>query len=206
MSSRLITMSGPVMVDVAELSNFEAGVLALAELNRAVPGITWGQLAAGVDRGAMNGWLTDIGKSVSRTVSKGGSAVMDVGRGAGDLVKNAFDATGSKMGDAVRLLTDEKVIDGATKGYTAYTDSGGVAGFWGGSSFFGDSGSSSGESGGAMQSAASGVWDFITNLGAGVKKQASTNQAASFGGGLPGGPFPWIVGGVFAFYLVARKR
>lgn len=210
MNPVVVTMHGPRgSYDIRDMSNFEAGVVVLSRLNELIPGLTWGQLAAGVDRPeVMAGWLTDLGKAVKG----GGSAIMDVGRSVGgtvmditrsggSIVGDAFDATGDKIGDAVRLFTDKKVIDSLNSAYKTYTDGGGLAGFYGGNymSMFQGQGDDS-----SLQNAAGGIWEFITNLGAGAKSK--TNQLASVGG-LPGGPLPWaIAGGVILVLLLRGHR
>jgi hypothetical protein len=218
MNPILVTMRGPASEDfnVLRMSNFEAGILALSRLNEVMPGLTWGQLAAGIAAPVrMSGWLTDLTKAVSAPVKSAGSLVMDVGRGAGgavmdvsrsagDLVKNAADATGSKFGDAVRLVTDEKVMASANSAYKTYTDGGGVAGFFGYNSIFGKGGG--GGTGGESDGAAGGIWDFIVNLGSQVKAKVAGTQAASASGGMPPWAVPAAVGGVVVLYLVFGGR
>jgi hypothetical protein len=204
MNPLLVTMRGPDEIKFHELSNFEAGIIMLHKLDQMLPGVTWGQLIyAGRDTMGRS-WL-------ERMASKAGGAVMDAGRGvggaamdvarsSGDIIKSAVDATGEKIGEATRLFTDEKVVDGASRAYKAYTDGGGIAGFWGGSSIFGQN---SGTSDAEGESAAGGIWDFITNLGSSAKKSASANQAGLFG--IPSNVLPWaIAGGAVLVILFAR--
>jgi len=180
MSGKLITMAGPSDVTLSSLSNFEAGLATLGLIARVYPGITFGKLASIADGQSevMAGWLTDIGKVVG-----------NVKDGIGDVLKDTASAIGGGVGGAVRLVTDEKVIDGASRLGTAYATSGGSEGAKG----FLDTLGSGGQS----------VIDFISSLGATAK-----NTEAAADGGLPGGALPWVLGlgaGALVLVMVARK-
>ena len=192
----LVTMHGQSVLEFTDLSNFEAGVILLAEINKRVPGITWGQLAATVKRGTMAGW--NPFRAVGNLAKDVGSAVMDVTRSSGDIVGDAFDATGETIGAAVRLFTDKKVIGGMNDAYKGFTDGGGVAGFWGSGSLFG------GGEEGEEKNAAQGIWDFITNLGAGGKKAAADGASVGGIGAVPG--VVWAIGGGVVLLLALRRR
>lgn len=228
----LVTMRGPEDIDLRDLSNFEVGYLVLSALEKEMPGMTWMDLAdlAGRSPERMGtSWFRKIGHAVadaSRSgtsavmdVARGGtSAVMDVGRGVGGAVAgatrtgnsfigDAFDAVGDKLGDAVRLMATGKVMDSATEAYRAFSDGGGVAGFWGTGSL--KDMFNSGEGGdGESQNAAGGIWDFIVNLGAKAKGAVGGTNSAGVGGSAWSGPTPWIIagGGVVLLWLLRRGR
>lgn len=178
MNPLLVTMRGPGEIDIASLSNFEAGIAALSLVGRALPGLTFGDLAR-MNDGRMSGSLWDGLKSV-------GSAI-------GDTVSNIVDKAGSVMGSAVRLVTDEKVIDGASRLGQAYATSGGSEGV---RSMFG---------GGAEGNQ---VVDFVSQIGEffkGVTGSSGQTQVASAGAA---NVTPWLLGGGLALVLVllvARK-
>lgn len=191
MNPLLVTMRGPGELNIPALSNFEAGIAFLTLLNRMSPGLTFGQLAAAMDApaGRLAGWWTDLKKSVG-----------DVKDGVGDVLKDTWDGIGETAGSAVRLVTDEKVLDGASRIGAAYAT-------WGGSEGARDfmksigGGGGGGESGGAVDS----LMNFISSLGSSFKSSASAqtmNTAGMFGGGA----LPWIIGGGLVLFLVTGRR
>lgn len=214
----IVTMAGPNDLDLRRLSNMEAGLVILSQVTRAHPGITWGQLANLAGRPElMGGWLTDLSHKVA-SVSRGAtSSVADVGRGAGgvvmdvtrsgnSLIGDAFDATGDKIADAVRVFTSKKVIDGLNSSYSSFSQSGGITGAIGGGLF--NSGAGGGDAAGAdgqQSGSMGGIWDFIVNLGAGAKAKLSA-ASASDAGGIPGGPLPWVLAGGVVLVLMLRRR
>lgn len=179
----LVTMRGPAgEIEIPSMSNFEAGIAFLTLLNRLSPGITFGQLASVLDSpsGRMAGWnpLGDIYHAVG--------AVKD---GIGDVLKDTASAIGGSAGDAVRLVTDEKVIDGAARLGTAYASNGGSEGVR----------SALGGGGSVVDQ----LIGFVSNLGSSFKSNTPTMQADV--GGLPGGVLPWaIAGGAVLVILFAR--
>lgn len=178
MNPLLVTMRGPGEIDIASLSNFEAGIAALSLIGRAIPGITFGDLV----RMNQDGRMGDLWTFTKR-----------VGSAIGDTVSNVVDKVGSVAGSAVRLITDEKVIDGASRIGQAYATSGGSEGV---RSMFG---------GGAEGNQ---VVDFISQIGEffkGVSGPGGQTQVASAG---TANVTPWLLGGGLALVLVllvARK-
>lgn len=154
MSANLIAMSGPENMSLADLSNFEAGLAMLGVINQVYPGIRFSQLpelaeGAGVEK---MGWSWNPMDAV-RAVQKTAGNLKD---GIGDVLKDTFTTVGGGYGDAVRLATDENVLDGASKMYAAYMTGGG-----------------------------SELMDFVTNLGATAKEKTAAASAALPGGVLP---------------------
>jgi hypothetical protein len=190
MNPLLVTMRGQNGFDVRNLSNFEAGIAFLTLLNRLSPGITFGKLARSMDAagaGLMAGWWTDIKKSAG-----------DIKDGIGDVLKDTWDTIGGGAGDAVRLVTDEKVIDGASRLGTAYATNGGSEGVR--SVLDGLTGG-----GGGDASAVDKVMAFIASLGSSFKSKADgagLNQAGMFSGAA----LPWLVGGGLVLFLVTGRR
>lgn len=181
MNPLLVTMRGPGEIDIPSLSNFEAGIAFLTLINRMSPGITFGQLAALIDTPErMGGWWTDLKRSVG-----------DVKDGIGDVLKDTASAIGGGAGDAVRLVTDEKVLDAASRAATAYATGGGSEGVR--NALGGTSG------GGGMVDQFIG---FISSLGSSFKGVAS-NQASV--GGVSSNVLPWaLAGGAVLVVLFAR--
>lgn len=180
MNPILVSMHGPSDLNIKALSNFEAGIAFLTLVNRLSPGITFGQMMGVDSSGRLSGWWTDLG-----------NAVGNVKDGVGDVIKDTASFIGGSTGDAVRLVTSEKVIDGASRIGQAYATSGGSEGvkqLLGG----GD---------GASQ-----FVDFISTLGDQFKSASTNlggqNQAST----LPGGPLPWLIGGVAVIVLALKGR
>lgn len=147
----LITMAGPSNgLDVRSMSNMEAGLAFLGLANQVHPGITWGQL---VELGTGNGQY--MGRSFWDKV---GGALGDVKDSVSDVVSKTVSTVGDVAGSAIRLVTDEKVIDGASRLGTAYVS-------------------------GGQSEAAKGVLgqlgDFVSHIGATVKDTASGGAAAT---------------------------
>lgn len=183
MNPLLVTMRGKNDFNLESVSNFEAGLITLAELNRMVPGITWRQMFAGVDKQVMSGWLTDLGHIAGKTV-----------RSVGEVVSTTLDYGGSKAGEAVRLVADDKVMNAATTAAAAYATGGGSAALQGLT--------------GGDKGAADSIWQFIAALGSNAKEQAAgLNTAGTSLGGMPSGALPWVIaGGVVLVLMVGRGR
>lgn len=189
----LVTMSGPDGIDLDKVNDFEAGLAFLNLVGKVYPDATFGDLpyiAAGIPANArMAGWLTDIRKTVTKSVG----SVKD---GIGDALKSTFKLGGEAAGSAVRLVTDEKVLDGASRIGAAYATYGGSEGF-----------------AQVMQSATGGdksmvdsLVGFIASLGQTAKSQPPimVGSAAGFGG-VPGNMLPWLIGaGVLVAVLALR--
>ncbi len=182
----LVTMRGPARaLDVRTLSNFEAGIAALSLIGRMVPGLTFGQMAAMVDRPqGMAGWWSDLK-----------SAAGDVKDGLGDVLKDTAGFIGETVGSSVRLVTDEKVVDGASRIGAAYATSGGSEGV---RAMLG--GSSTGNE------TVDGLLNFISSLGENFKAKADV-QAASANTSLAGVPvWVWGIGGVAVLWSLLGSR
>ena len=177
MNASLITMAGPGSIDVRKLSNMEAGLAFLGLVNQLYPGLTWGELhAMGLGQEVMGRSFWD----------KVGGALSDVKSTVSDVVSKTVSTAGDVAGSAIRLVTDEKVIDGASRIGAAYA-----------------TGGQSEAAGGVLGK----IGDFVSNLGSQVKETASASAAGapSVGGiKLPGGVLPWALGATVAFYFVAR--
>ncbi len=181
MNPLLVTMRGPGDIDIPSLSNFEAGIAFLTLIAKMNPGITFGQLAEVMDSPErMAGWWTDLKKSVG-----------DVKDGIGDVLKDTASAIGGGAGDAVRLVTDESVLNGASRAATAYATGGGSEGV---RSALGGAGGGSGP--------VDQFINFVSSLGSSFKSVAP-NQAGI--AGLPANVWPWaIAGGAVLVVLFAR--
>jgi len=120
MNPLVVTMHGPGgQIDIRNVSNFEAGIAALTWANMLSPGITFGKLAQVADSlnaERMSG-LTSFFKGVGNAIVSGAGNIKD---GIGDILKDTSNAIGGNAGDAIRLFTDEKVIDGASRIGAAY--------------------------------------------------------------------------------------
>jgi len=176
----LITMSGPGDVDLSQLSNFEAGILTLALIDRVYPGIRWRDLpavAGGFRPEVLNGWLTNLTRAVG-----------NVKDGVGDVLKDTANYVGGAFGDTVRLATDDKVIDGAARLGTAYATGGGSEGVR--QLFAGDVGG-----------AANSFLDFVSGLG--EKAKGMTTAGA---GGMDMSVLPWAIGGAVVLALIFGRR
>lgn len=112
---KLYTMEGMAgindSIDVTRLSDVEAGVHFFKTLDRMAPGITWRELQ---DPQLMGGWWTNLKKATSATLRK-----------TGNLTKDIVNVTGRKIGEATRLITDEKVMNGVSRAAMAYASGGG---------------------------------------------------------------------------------
>lgn len=181
----LVTMAGPRdLPDISRMSNFEAGIATLVMLDKVYPGIRWRDLPAladGYQPEAMAGWWTSLKKAVG-----------DVKDGVGDVLKSTGDYVGSAFGSTVRLATDEKVIDGASRIGTAYATNGGSEGV---RQLFGGSG----ESGSPFDA----VMSFISGLG---EKAKSANIQAAGVGGMSPAILPWALGGGLLLVLLMGRR
>lgn len=178
MNPIVVTMSGPEEIYVPALSNFEAGIAFLTVMNKLAPGITFGELAAAIDGtpGRMAGWWTDLKHAAG-----------DIKDGVGDVLVDTGKYLAGAAGDSVRLVTDEKVIDGASRLGTAYATSGGSEGVRG-----------------VLGSAAQPVLDFISSLGASFKGQAAA-ASASPQSLFSANALPWVMGGGLLLVLLLRR-
>jgi len=174
-------MSGPTDFDVSSLSNFEAGIAALTLASQVYPGLTWGDLSNMLAGERMAGWWTDL-KGVAG----------DIKDGVGDVLKSTGDFIGDKGGDIIRLGTDEKVIDGASRLGTAYVTGGGSEGARGVLESIGLSGTSSDN-----------IMDFLSSLG-GIFKEKTGTQSSVFG--VDPKVLPWAIAGMAVLVLIFGKR
>ncbi len=179
MNPSLITMAGPSSgpINVRNVSNLEAGLAFLGLVNKLYPGITWGELhAMGMGRETMGRSFWD----------KVGGALGDVKDTVSDVVSKTVKVAGDSAGAAVRLVTDEKVIDGASRIGAAYA---------------------SGGQSEAAKSVGEKLLDLVSHIGSTVKETSDSAAASAPGIGglrLPGGVLPWALGGTMAFYVLAR--
>ncbi len=185
MSGSLITMAGPANggIDVRNLSNMEAGLAFLGLVNKIYPGITWGELhAMGMGQEVM-------GRSFWDRV---GGVLSDVKSTVSDVVSKTTSTIGDAAGSALRLVTDEKVIDGASRIGEAYATGGQSE---------------------AMKSYGAQLLDFVSHLGSSAKDTATAGSSGSGGnaaGGLAevldvyGKPIAWIAGGAVVLVVAAK--
>lgn len=185
----LVTMRGPNDLDVRSLSNFEAGIAFLTLMDSFSPGITFGELAAaidGEDSGRMAGFWSSIKK-----------AATSVKNGIGGVLRDTGNYIGDKAGSAVRLVTDEKVIDGAGRIGSAYATGGGSEGVRG---LLESLGGGKGEGSNTEK-----ILGFISSLGSAFKGQAEGDvQTAGFA--IPKTALPWMVAGGGALLLIGLTR
>jgi len=112
---KLYTMEGVSdQIDVTKLSDIEAGIHYFTTVNKIMPNITWREFN---NPELMGGWWTSLKKATSSVV-----------RGIGDTAGGIVNFTGRKLGEATRLVTDEKVIDTITRAGAAYATGGGSEG------------------------------------------------------------------------------
>ncbi len=184
----LVSMSGPMDFDYNKMSDFEAGLGALALIGQLYPGITFGQLPdLALKRPvAMGGWLTDLTKGVT-------SAVGNVKDGIGDVLKDTFTTVGGAGGDVVRLATDKNVLQGASAIGGAYLTGGASAALDG---ILGNGGAGSGDA----------LTTFLSALGLNFKSLA--NQTAPTNAPAIGGTnvLPWVAAGGAVLLVVLLTR
>lgn len=185
----LVTLSGPSesrAMDYQSMSDFEAGLGALALVGKMYPGARFKDLAAIAARGpvAMGGWLTDSFRAVSRVTG-------DIKDGLGDVLKDTISTVGDVGGSSVRLVTDEKVLDGASKIAAAYESGGASTAI---TSLFG--------------SGAQPLQDFISTLGQNFKDLVAQQAPAAGGGAKSASVLPWVLGGVgvLGVVVLATRR
>ena len=113
---KLVTLSGNGAADMAllktnvrELNDIDAGIVVLWQIARMVPGITWQDM---------------IDYSQNRRMSGPFDWIGDAGTWVGDKISDAGDMVGGWVGSGVRLVTDEKVQTGLTRGAAAYMTGG----------------------------------------------------------------------------------
>jgi hypothetical protein len=201
MNPVMVTLRGPGQIDLRDLSDFEAGIAFLALLNQLAPGIKFGELAALMVDGRMAAGF-NLFRAVGNLVGDAGSGVVNIAEGAasgiyhgagqikdgaGGVLKDTFAASGKAAGDTVRLLTDEKVVDGIGRIGAAYASNGGSEGV---RNLF--KGSDVGES----------VLTFFSALGSSFKGMPSNVAPSSSPNWVP-----WAIGGaaIFATVLLVRK-
>jgi len=177
-NSMLVSMAGPDSPSLQDLSDVEAGIAALVMLNNFYPGITFAEL----DRMMFPG-VDTMGKKCTGVFGCIGSFFSD----STGLLGRTFSDAGSKMGewggDLVRLFTDKKVIDGASRIGAAYASGGASE---------------------AAQTFGQKAMNFLSNLGSSFKGEDGKTQAGMMG--LPGGLLPWaIAGGVVLVLLFGRR-
>lgn len=81
------------------------------------PELTWGDLI-NFSKNKMSGdWFSRAWDNIQ-------GAFSDAGDQIGDWLGDAGDKVGDWLGDGVRLITDEKVVDGLTDYYSAYKSGG----------------------------------------------------------------------------------
>ena len=114
MLPKLYTLQGNPNLDPSRMNSVEAGLHFLRTIAEIHPGITWGELAVLTMRPElMRGWWTSLKRSVG-----------DIKDGIGDVLKDTGSFIGSSVGSAVRLVTDEKVMTGVSRGAAAYASGG----------------------------------------------------------------------------------
>jgi len=205
MTARLITMASPASaaeVDILDLSDYEAGLAFLGMVNQIYPGVTMrqlGKLAYGnrIETMGRSFWERQVSHvsdalSPTKTFNKVKEAVGDIKDGVGDVLKDTFDAIGDAGGSALRLFTDQKVVDGLNSSYESFTSSGGILGAVGGKSI------SEGVSDGVDS-----FGSFITNLGSKVKANTASVSASM---GIPDWAIPVGIGGVVLLLLLRRRK
>lgn len=117
---RITTLSGPgESLNLSQLSDFEAGLVVLSEIDRAAPGITWAQyIGAGAPMAMQNrqmaGWWTDLKKGVSSVTS-----------GVANAASSTIRFVANMGGDLVRLATDAEVFNTVARAAAAYATGGG---------------------------------------------------------------------------------
>jgi len=120
MNQKLITLNGEkeegIMRDITKLGDIEAGLLFWKDVADKNPGITWGE--------ALFGEYEGLGFSLSKTFSKLGKGLKNTVNATGKVIKNAGNTVGSWTGSAIRLATDEQVIDTVSRAGAAYATGG----------------------------------------------------------------------------------
>lgn len=179
MNPLLVTMNAPIggarplsAEDYLALDDFQAGIVALGIFGRQFPGMKMSDLPnlaklSTAPAGMAGGFISDLGSFVGRQYSNIGGVVADTVR-----------LVGGAAGDAVRLVTDDSVVDGASKlaaaGLSAYS---GVPG--------GDQ-----------------IASFLQALGANFKGDVAT----ATGQAKPMNWIPWAAGAAGAVLLVVLLR
>lgn len=198
MNPLLVTLRGPGQIDLSSLSNFEAGVVFLSLVDQLAPGIKFGELPALAASGRMAGFnlfravgnlvgdtasgVVSVGKGAAKGIYEGAGALKD---GVGDVFKSTFTTAADASGDTVRLLTDEKVLDGISRIGSAYASQGGSEGVR--KLFSGDSGQK--------------VLDFFSALGDSFKSEGGAVATSSSSSWLP-----WALGGGAVLLTVMLVR
>jgi len=120
MNQKLITLNGEdegrAMRDITKLGDIEAGLLFWKDIADKNPGITWGEALFGEHQG--------LGFSLSKTFSKIGKGLKNTVKVTGNVIKDAGNTIGNWSGSAIRLATDEQVVDTISRAGTAYATGG----------------------------------------------------------------------------------
>jgi len=119
--TNLVEMSGIdnlerlLSMPVEEFGDIEAGIWFLKVVGEMYPDMTMKELFRGQVPPPirMAGWLTDFKKSIGKITG-----------GIGDVIGGVGDKVGEWIGGAVRLVTDEQVIDAGGRAMGAYTTGG----------------------------------------------------------------------------------
>lgn len=171
--TRLVTLSGRApAVNPTELTNFDAAIWFLAQLDRAVPGITWRDIARAKKARMGGGLLDDIGSALS----SGGDFIGRQFNNFTDFTGDVIDGIADKSGDIIRLAADEEVREGISQ-YAAAIGTGGTSEVAKGTleqfaSVF--SGGKSDRDPGVMQK----ILGFFDQLGGNVKREFDTQVAS----------------------------
>lgn len=114
MSNALITLSGKgaSVPDISKLDNFSAGLVWAEIANAIKPGVTFGELLLDSPE-VLNGLWDDIYTGIG-----------NVKDAVGGTIKDAFNFTGEKTKDILMTLTDEQILDAASRAAMAYSTGG----------------------------------------------------------------------------------
>jgi len=152
-------------VDPRQLSDIDAGIWFLSLVAKENPGITFGEL---FEQAKLSGWWTDLKKSTKA-----------VTRSVGNTFSDVSGWVGRNTGDAIRLLTDEQVVNGVMQYGAAYASGGASMGL---------QGMLQGQGGGG------GLMDTLGGLLGGFGQSAKVNYAAA-GGSAAGMPKEYLLYG-----------
>jgi len=118
--NEITTLQGPAksVLDPRGLSDTEAGILFLGIAGKVFPGLTWRGMFT--DKNGMAGMFDWVSDSWDKMVEVAG----EIKDGTGDVLADTFDYLGDKAGDTIRLLTDEEILDAASRAAQAYASGG----------------------------------------------------------------------------------
>ena len=118
--TRLVTLSGSepnqlsvLNINPKNLSDWDAGLIALKVISDIFPGITWNQLMDTGDPQQLSGWWTDF-KGVATSIYEGGKTFIS------DIWGGVADSGGSMM----RLISDPEVSESVQTAAAAYFSGG----------------------------------------------------------------------------------